>query len=235
MSYTWNDSKDNISYNGDVANTSTLVKMVVDDPRDMSKMNYSNNQWRHKVVAYVTSPSFWGFNAGLRFSGIGGTRYSLVVNGNINGDFVSTNDLAYVYDPNSSSTPQYLKDGINAVLDNPNVRGSVKKYIRDSFGKVAERNGGVNGFYGVFDFHLGKSIKIYKTQKLDLSLDLFNVANFLNKDWGVGRNLGNVYLYTVKGFDAKNKEFVYRVNTNAGVTKGNGNPYQFQLGLRYEF
>ena len=235
VSYTWNDSKDNISYNGDVANTSTLVKMVVDDPRDMSKMNYSNNQWRHKVVAYVTSPSFWGFNAGLRFSGIGGTRYSLVVNGNINGDFVSTNDLAYVYDPNSSSTPQYLKDGINAVLDNPNVRGSVKKYIRDSFGKVAERNGGVNGFYGVFDFHLGKSIKIYKTQKLDLSLDIFNVANFLNKDWGVGRNLGNVYLYTVKGFDARNKEFVYRVNTNAGVTKGNGNPYQFQLGLRYEF
>ena len=82
---------------------------------------------------------------------------------------------------------------------------------------------------------MGKSIKIYKTQKLDLSLDLFNVANFLNKDWGVGRNLGNVYLYTVKGFDAKNKEFVYRVNTNAGVAKGNGNPYQFQLGLRYEF
>jgi len=51
----------------------------------------------------------------------------------------------------------------------------------------------------------------------------------------VGRNLSNVYIYTVKGFDAQNKEFVYRVNTNAGVTKGNGNPYQFQLGLRYEF
>ena len=53
VSYTWNDSKDNISYNGDVANTSTLVKMVVDDPRDMSKMNYSNNQWRHKVSALL--------------------------------------------------------------------------------------------------------------------------------------------------------------------------------------
>jgi hypothetical protein len=235
LSYTWNDTKDNISYNGDVANTSTLVKMVKDDPRDMSEMNYSNNQFRHKIVGYLTSPTFWGFNVGLRFSGIGGTRYSLVVRGNINGDFVSTNDLAYIYDPNSESTPQYLKDGINAILDNPDVANSTKKYIRKSFGKIAERNGGVNGFYGVFDLHIGKAIKIYKSHKLDLSLDLFNVANFFNKDWGVGKNLGNVYVYSVKGFDAEQKQFVYRVNTNAGVPNGNGNPYQFQLGLRYEF
>ena len=29
-------------------------------------------------------------------------------------------------------------------------------------GSVAERNGGVNGFYGTFDLRLNKNFKIYK-------------------------------------------------------------------------
>ena len=235
FSYTWNDVKDNITYNGNVANSSTLVKMVKDDPRDMSEMNYSNSQFRHKVVVYGTAPTFWGITAGLRFSGIGGSRYSLICSGNINGDFVSSNDLAYIYDPNSPSTPDYLRDGINAILDNPNVEGSMKTYIRESFGKIAERNGGVNGFYGVFDLHLAKTFKLYKNQAIDISFDIFNVANLLNKDWGAGHNLGTTAIYTVKGFDAEKKQFTYRVNTNAGVSSRNGNPYQCQLGLRYHF
>lgn len=90
FSYTWNDSKDNTSYNGNVANTATLALMVKDDPRDLSTMTYSDNQFRHKVVFYGTAPSFWGISVGLRFSGIGGTRYSLAVSGNMNGDFVSS-------------------------------------------------------------------------------------------------------------------------------------------------
>ena len=235
VSYTWNDAKDNVSYNGNVANSSTLYYYVPGDPRDLSKMSYSSNQFRHKVVVYGTAPTFWGINVGLRFSGIGGSRYSLCVNGNVNGDFVSTNDLAYIYDPNSSDTPDYLREGINAILDNPEVSGSLKKYIRKSFGKIAERNGGVNGFYGVFDLHIGKDFKIYKTQKLSLSVDIFNVANLLNKNWGVGRDLSKIYLYNVKGFDAEKKQFTYSVNTNAGIPSCNGNPYQFQIGLRYGF
>lgn len=235
FSYTWNDAKDNTSFNGNVANSATLSKMIVDDPRDMSKMSYSNGQFRHKVVFYATAPTFWGITAGLRFSGIGGTRYSLVVNGNINGDFVSSNDLAYVYDPDDANTPQYLRDGINAILDNPEVSNSTKKYIRKSFGKVAERNGGVNGFYGVFDLHLGKSFNIYRKQKIDVTVDLFNVANFLKKDWGVGKNISSSALYSVRGFDPEKKEYKYYVNTNCGVPSGNGNPYQFQIGLRYAF
>lgn len=235
VSYTWNDTKDNVSYNGNVANSSTLFYYVPGDPRDLSRMTYSDNQFRHKLVVYGTAPTFWGINVGLRFSGLGGTRYSLTVNGNVNGDFVDSNDLAYIYDPNDPKTPANIRDGINAILSNPDVSNSMKKYIRKSFGKVAERNGGVNGFYGVFDLHIGKSFKVYRTQHLDVSVDIFNVANLLNKDWGAGRDLGKTNIYNIKGFDAKNKEYKYSVNTNAGIPSGNGNPYQFQIGLRYGF
>ena len=153
-------------------------------------MTYSNNQFRHKLVVYGSAPTFWGITVGARFSGIGGTRYSMIVNGNVNGDFVDSNDLAYVYDPNSSATPDYIREGINSILNNPDAEKSVKDYSRKSFGKVAERNGGVNGFYGTLDLRLAKKFKTYKKQNLEVSVDIFNVANMLNKDWGAGHNLG---------------------------------------------
>jgi len=235
MSYTWNDTKDNTSYTGNVANSATLAQMVTDDPRDLSQMNYSNNQFRNKVVIYGTAPSFWGINLGARFSGMGGTRYSMVVNGNVNGDFVATNDLAYVFDPAAAGTADYLKQGIQALLDNPNVEKSFKNYIRSSFGKVAKRNGGENGFYGTIDLRLAKKIKTFKSQSIEISVDAFNFANLLNKDWGTNHALSSQAIYVVKGFDAAKKEFVYTVNPNAGVATLSGNPYQIQVGLRYAF
>jgi hypothetical protein len=235
FSYTWNQTKDNTSYNGNVANTATLVQYIKDDPRDLSKTTYSDNQFRNKIVVYGTAPTFWGISAGVRFSGIGGTRYSLVVNGNMNGDFVATNDLAYVYDPNAASTPQYLKDGINAILANPSVEKGTKDYIRKSFGKIAERNGGVNPFYGVFDVRLAKKIKTFRKQYLEVSVDMFNVANALNRDWGVNHNVGATSLYTIRSFDATTNTYKYAVNTNAGVSALSGNPYQVQIGVRYGF
>ncbi|WDF55749.1 TonB-dependent receptor [Mucilaginibacter sp. KACC 22063] len=235
FSYTWNQTKDNTSYNGNVANTATLVQYVKDDPRNLSAVSYSDNQFRNKIVLYGSSPTFHGFSAGLRFSGIGGTRYSLTVNGNVNGDFVASNDLAYIYDPNAASTPQYLKDGINAILNNPKVEKSMKKYIMNSYGKIAERNGGVNPFYGVFDLRLIKKITVYKKHYLEITGDLFNVSNLINKNWGINHNLGTTSIYTIKSFDAANKQYVYAVNTNAGVSSLGGNPYQFQIGARYGF
>ena len=235
FSYTWNDTKDNTSYNGNVANSATLSQMVVDDPRDLSKMTYSNNQFRHKLVVYGSAPTFWGITVGARFSGIGGTRYSMIVNGNVNGDFVDSNDLAYVYDPNSSATPDYIREGINSILNNPDAEKSVKDYIRKSLGKVAERNGGVNGFYGTLDIRLAKKFKTYKKQNLEVSVDIFNVANMLNKDWGAGHNLGTQKIYSIKGFDKDAKQYTYNVNANTGVSSLNGTPFQVQIGLRYGF
>lgn len=234
-SYTWNDAKDNTSYNGNVANTATLDQMVIDDPRELSRMSYANNQFRNKVVVYGTAPSFWGISLGVRYSGIGGTRYSLAVSGNMNGDFVSSNDLPYVYDYNSSATPEYIRTGIKAIMDNPEAEESIKTFIRENTGKMAERNGGVNGFYGVFDVRLGKRFKIYKTHGIEASIDVFNFANLLNKDWGVGTNLGKQTLYAIKSFDKAKNEFVYNVNKGAGVSSLNGSPYQIQVGLRYSF
>ncbi|MBT1704758.1 TonB-dependent receptor [Chryseosolibacter indicus] len=246
VSYTWNDTKDNTSFNGNVANSATLSLPVTDDPRDLSKMTYSDNQFRHKVVVYGSLPSFWGISLGVRFSGVGGTRYSLLSGANSNGDFVSgTNDLAFIFDRNNESVPANVRTGLQAVLDNPKASQSVKDYINKYSGRMAERNGGINGFYGVWDVRANKRFKLYKEHAIELSVDIFNVANLLNKEWGRNESLGTQALYAlgipatattpaVPNFDKANQRFNYRVNT-AGVVTPSGNPYQFQLGARYSF
>ncbi|WP_031526557.1 TonB-dependent receptor [Dyadobacter crusticola] len=235
FSYTWNDSKDNTSYNGNVANTATLDLMVNDDPRDLSRITYANNHFRNKVVFYGTAPSIWGVTLGLRYSGIGGTRYSMAVSGNMNGDFVSSNDLAYIYDPNSPETPQNVRDGINAILNNPDAEQSIKDYIMRDMGKIAERNGGINGFYGVFDLRLAKKFNFYRNHGIEASVDIFNVANLLNKEWGAGTNLGKQNLYSIRSFDPATKRYGYGMSNGVGVSNLNGSPYQIQIGLRYAF
>lgn len=246
VSYTWNDTKDNTSFNGNVANTATLVQVVKDDPRDLSVMTYSDNQFRHKVVVFGSLPSFKGISVGVRYSGIGGTRYSLLSGANSNGDFVSgTNDLAFVFDRNNEAVPENVRAGLQAVMENPKASESVKDYINKYSGRIAERNGGINGFYGVWDVRATKKFTFYKTHGLELSVDIFNVANLLNREWGRNESLGSQALYAlgipatstapaVPGFDRTNQRFNYRVNT-AGVVTPSGNPYQFQLGVRYSF
>lgn len=235
FSYTWNDTKDNTSYNGDVANTATLSLMVKDDPRNLSKMSYSDGQFRHKIVFYGTLPTFWGVSVGVRYSGIGGTRYSLAVNGNVNGDFVNSNDLAFIFDPSNPNVPQNVRDGIQSILDNPLADQRLKDYITKNKGKIAERNGGVNGFYGVWDLRVAKKFFFYKKQHFEISLDMFNVANLLNKSWGATKTLGKQNIYTLRDFNPVTSSYVYNVNANTGVITPSGNPWQLQLGIRYGF
>ncbi|MCX2494720.1 carboxypeptidase regulatory-like domain-containing protein [Pedobacter sp. PF22-3] len=239
VSYTYNDTKDNTSYNGNVANTSTLSLPVKDDPRDLSQMTYSDNQFRNKVVIYGTLPSFYGVTIGVRYSGIGGTRYSFLSGANSNGDFVaSTNDLAFIFDRNDPTVAQNIRTGLQSILDNPLASQSFKDYINKYTGKIAERNGGINSFYGIVDVRITKKFKLYKTHSFELSVDAFNVANIFKKTWGVNESWtnSNTQLYALQdpGFDSVNKKFNYNVN-NKGIATPSGNPYQFQIGLRYGF
>lgn len=236
VSYTWNDARDNSSYNGNVANTSTF-RPIKSDPRDLSEINYSDNQFRHKVVVFGSSPEVKGFSLSGRFSGIGGTRYSLVVAGDLNGDFVgqagARNDLAYVFNPNDPNVAPAVREGIQQLLNDP--ENASADYMRESIGTIADRNGGENPFAGVIDLRLAKVFRTVKTQTLELSVDVFNFANMLNREWGGNFNLGNQQLLTIRGFNPETRQYNYAVNTNIGRTQRNGTPYQVQLGARYSF
>lgn len=234
-SYTYNQAFDNTSYNCCVANTSTFLP-VVDDSRRLN-WAYSDNQFEHKIVLNGATPTWKGFTMGATLIGIGGSRYSfLVSNGSLQGDFPLNNALAFVFDPNDPNTPENIRDGYNAILNDPNTSESAKKYLRESFGKIAERNGGENPMFYNLDLRLLKNIKIAGTQRLEISGDVFNFMNVLNKDWGVNNNLSSSRnLQSIRGFNQNAQQYIYNVEQGVGVLPINGTPWRVQLGLRYSF
>jgi hypothetical protein len=234
-SYTYNQSKDNSSYNCCVANTSTFLP-VVDDSRVLN-WGYSDFHFKDKIVVNGATPTWKGFMLGASLIGYGGSRYSfLVTNGSLQGDFPLNNALAFVFEPHDPETPENIRAGINGILEDANTSESTKKYLRESFGKVAERNGGVNPFAATIDLRILKSIKTFRKQSLEVSADIFNLANLLNKEWGVNNNLGRSRnLYNIQGFDQSRGEYIYRVESGVGAKPINGTPWRVQLGLRYAF
>ncbi|MEK6481933.1 carboxypeptidase regulatory-like domain-containing protein [Catalinimonas sp. 4WD22] len=236
-SYTWNRSRDNSSYNCCVANTSTFLP-VKDDPRALN-WGFSDNHFDNKLVVNFLSPSFYGFNVGATVIGIGGTRYSFLVSGtgsSLNGDFNLRNDLAYVYDPNDPSTPENIREGILSVLDDPETSQSTKDYLRDNFGRIADRNAGVNPFFATMDLRIIKSISLAGDHSLEFTADMFNFTNFLNEEWGADNNLSSSRnLLQINGFDQESQSYQYSVQSGVGTKPINGTPWRLQLGVRYSF
>jgi len=244
-SYTYNKSLDNTTFGCCLARTATTFTAIKSDPRDLSgSWGPSDTDFRHKVVVAGSMPIAWGIFLGGRYVGANGRPFSAVVNGDINGDEATSNDLAFVFDPDDPATPAAVAASMRKVLDNP--RNVARAYLRENLGHIASRNGVFAPWVGRIDARFAKTIRTLRGQSMELGLDVFNVANLLNHNWGAEYDLPvgisnqnpvvqRIPLLNVVGFNQTTRQYVYTVNENFGVLQKAGNPYQMQLALRYLF
>jgi hypothetical protein len=244
-SYTHNVSRDNTTFGCCLARTSTTFTAIKSDPRDLSgSWGPSDTDFRHKVVVASSIPLGWGFRMGGRYVGTNGRPFSAVVNGDINGDEATSNDLAFVFDPANPSTPAAIAASMRKVLDNP--QNVARDNLRANLGHIASRNGAVAPWTERIDVRFAKTIHTVRGQSAEIGLDVLNVANLLNDNWGaeyqlpVGISNQNpvvqrIPLLNVVGFNQTTKQYTYTVNENFGVLQKGGNPYQIQLAVRYGF
>ncbi|GJG89480.1 Oar protein [Gemmatimonadetes bacterium T265] len=245
VSYTRNRSRDNSSYGCCLARTMTTYTPVPSDPRDLSgSWGPSDVDFKHKVVVAGTLPALAGFRVSGRYVGSTGRPFSAVVNGDLNGDEANGNDLAFVFNPDDPTTPADVATSMRKVLNNP---GNVARdYLRANLGRVATRNGATVPWTGRVDLRLARSIATARGPRVQLTADVFNAANLLNRRWGAQDVLPagisdqnpvtqRVPLLNVVGFDQATRRYKYTVNENFGVLTRGGDPYQIQLGARYAF
>jgi hypothetical protein len=239
-SFTWNETRDNSSFNCCIA-ISSVFTPVPSDPR-VPTWGASANDFRHKLVLYGATPEIGGFQFSARVIGQSGSPWSATVAQDINGDdvgagssFGNQNDLAFIFNPNTSGLRQGFADSLRLVYDNPaNIGGA---YLRENLDRIADRNAVRNPFVTQVDVRLTQKLPSIRGQRALLTLDVFNAAALLNHNWGAVRVVpgANQTLLNVIAFDQTSREYRYRVNPNFGRTVKSGNRYQMQLGVRYEF
>lgn len=124
------------------------------------------------------------------------------------------------------------------------------KYLRTRKGKYAERNGAIMPWSNQFDIKIVQDFFVNvkgKRNTIQVSLDIFNLGNLLNKNWGVLRsyNQNNILKVMnqkdlVAGGSTK-PTFQYNPYNNALLDRTYRNnvsyssTYSMQLGIRYIF
>ena len=142
-----------------------------------------SEQWATSIGVFVEVAE------GNRFAGAGGNRYSFTYAGDVNGDGQGGNDLIYiprsqsdiVFVQNGSVTPAEQWTAFNAFIEQDD-------YLTSHRGQIAERNGGINPWFSNVDLKLLQDFIVPlggNAHTFQLSVDILNVLNLLNSDWGV--------------------------------------------------
>lgn len=242
LGYAWARARDNSTYGCCLARTATTFTPIVDDPRKLDQAwAASDFDARHRVVGTIDVRAPLGVHVSARYVGTSGRPFSLVVDGDINGDEANGNDRAFLFDPDDPATPADVAASMRRVMANRDNLAA--RYIRAHLGEVAGRNAIYTPWTNRVDARLSRRFAVRGIGGAEVMVDVFNVGNLLNDRWGaqyllpVGISSQNpvvnrVPLLRVVGFDAANQRYRYTVNETAGALPKAGDPYQVQVGVR---
>ena len=252
--YTRQEAKD-AAVSGSTAATMWGSKVTSDNPNDFTVGN-SNNYMPHRLIASVVYKKEFSKNlltsVGMVYEGAPNYATSYYVQGDVNGDGISYNDLMFV--PKTSNqiklinatgdtrTQTELWNQLDAFIAN-------NPYLFSRRGQFAERNAYVLPWTHKLDLNFTQDVKFMvgsNKHTLRFTADIYNFTNLLNKDWGVYYvpttttplvfskidTDGKTPIYTFPYLDAVNKVPYTRAYKPSPSL---GSRYQIQIGVRYLF
>ena len=195
----------------------------------------------------------------LFYEGSSQARYSYIINGDLNNDGNSSSDLMFIY-AKGSDVP--FVDQTQTVSGVTSVKYTVAQqqaaydellantpYLKKHAGQYAERNSALTPWYNRVDARLLQDFYVRTgntKHTLQFSVDLINLPNFLNSDWGI-RDLYviNNPLTRKSAGGTASPTYTLSEVTQDGVKQLITKPFQkntsfsttwgMQLGLRYIF
>ncbi|HED08739.1 MAG TPA: TonB-dependent receptor [Ignavibacteria bacterium] len=259
LSYTYLKAK-NVMKTTEIASVLWQNNPVKGDPNkpQLSDAEFGN---RHRIIGGLTYKKEWSNNfatsigvfleiaEGNRFTAAGGNRYSFIYSGDVNGDGQSGNDLIYIprnqseinFDPYVNSAGKTVTAAEQWAAFNRFI--SQDNYLNSNRGKIADRFGEINPWFSNIDMRILQDFSFMvgsKKQTFQLSIDILNVANLINSDWGV-RKVANTLATSPLELTRFNAQGEPVFNYKANLTKTFiDDPNQFsrwrmQVGLRYMF
>jgi hypothetical protein len=208
LAYTYGKSKDmsNGIRNSWESNYNLNPSITPNTPQ----LSNSNFDLRHRIVGSIATGFVWNerhtTSIAFVYAGQSGNPYSLIYQ-SAPGTGGSNAPLPYIPKNQGDINLADVKDGSGNVVysaaqqwtDLSNfIDGD--KYLSTRKGQYAERNGLTTPWNHQLDMKIMHEFKLSKTNKfrtLQISLDVFNVLNLLNNDWGHVNFVTNVNNYTV--------------------------------------
>lgn len=256
LAYTYTQSKEVTANPGSQATSAWNSNPNIGTSNDV-ELGYSQYAVPHRVVASVSYrkeyANHFASTLSIFYSGSAQNNYSYVINGDLNGDGNNQTDLMYIY-KNGASVPFVdLTDRSGNVIATVAEQQAAydqfinsSNYLKNHKGEYAERNAALLPWYNRLDARFLQDfyIKVGENKKrntLQFSVDVLNLPNLLNRNWGVLKQ------YTVNN-PLKSGEVVDGHPTYTMSQIGEGlatQAYQntlstlstwgMQLGLRYTF
>ena len=208
----------------------------------------SDTDFRHKVVVdWLAAVGYGDSRVGGRYVGTNGRPFSAIVNGDINGDEATSNDLAFVFDPDDPSTPPAIADGDAKCARQP-AATSRATICATNLGRIASRNGAVAPVDRARRrASRPKTVRTARGQSARASvLDVFNVGEPAQLTTGAPSiscrsGISNQNPVVQRASVAQRRrlqsddEAVHSTRSTriSACCKRAGNPYQIQLSVRY--
>jgi hypothetical protein len=253
LGYTWGLAKDLGGQNSTTASSGWRFNPTPGDP-NTPVLAYADGDRRHRIFASVSYRFDWGMSGlattvGLFYNGLSGGTYSWVVNGDVNGDGLSDNDLIYVpKDENdiilmsaaSSGTVLPKTDAAYGQLMSV-VNGD--DYMKDHKGEVLQRNALRAPWSSQIDLRINQEILTFMGHKLEVTFDVLNLANFLNKEWGWIRTASSNPFFTTfnsfspasTGVDAGKARYYWPNPADPSTPSNTASRWAANFGVRYTF
>ncbi|HVX89383.1 MAG TPA: hypothetical protein VG940_10680, partial [Gemmatimonadales bacterium] len=202
----------------------------------------------HKITFSTTTHLPYNIDLGLTYIGVSGSPYGYVINGDANGDGVGgreRNDMVYVPLDSTDITlggtagAPYTGATLAAKWDSLNTFIEGESCLKDSRGRLMERNSCRNPWANFVNLRLSWSTTTYRGQRLELVADVFNVLHLLNNEWGLVKETSGFEGATMlrkTGFDPVNHRSRYDLSLpRREVVQTSASRTKLQLGARYTF
>ncbi|GAC1586299.1 MAG: carboxypeptidase regulatory-like domain-containing protein [Hymenobacter sp.] len=250
--YTYAQAKDLTSNPGEIAGDAFQRLPVAGSP-NQPQLAYSDFGLQHRVIAAVGRRFAYAHDRlattlGFFFEAGQGNRFSYTYAGDLNRDGIVGNDLLFVPATRDQINLIPYKNAAGQVVSADQQYQQLDAYIRqDAYlstrrGQYAERNGALSPWYTQLDAKLMQDFTLTtsggKKNTLQLSLDILNLGNLLNRSWGNRQLVGNNRLIEA-GYSSATPDtpaFTFRGGNQTFFTDTNlTSRWRAQVGVRYLF
>ncbi|NDK55137.1 TonB-dependent receptor [Pontibacter fetidus] len=211
IAYTYTDAR-SVNDGGSIAQSIWRDRQISGDP-NANVLGYSNYLTRHRAIMALSYRKEYlgklGTSISTFFEIASGSPFSYTYSGDINGDGQTSNDLIYI--PRDASEINLVPSDATDTRDAGTMWSQLDAYIsQDEYlnsrrGQYAERNGATTPYTTRMDVRLLQDIFANvggKKNTLQLSFDIFNFGNMLNKDWGIVQSVNRATLLNYMGYEA---------------------------------